>query len=298
MEFPSHLFDAIDKMDLPPLPAVAAPFPCTVSQGFLPSQSSIVTCLSPDGTFDVDKYWQYAASLLSRAQGRSAAILSNMVGGGETHTSFVGQESTSYFVKSRARRCVLGCKDTKDGPLCVITPEESGWYRAYVCNFLLDEADLFMAKKFRNRFCLPYPSFKDLFHQIELDDRFERWYGYKINAEKTSPVELLLLGSLHYLGCGWTFNNIEGQTAISISVHCNFFARSLGLGALLFILCTLSHRFILLRCNQTWQSTRRWVFLDALGHQIVLTSQQSDVSTTLKTTILAARVVILFACLI
>jgi hypothetical protein len=44
------LFDAIDKMDLPPLPAVATPFPCTVSQAFLPSQLSVATCLSPDGS--------------------------------------------------------------------------------------------------------------------------------------------------------------------------------------------------------------------------------------------------------
>jgi hypothetical protein len=36
-------------MDLPPLPAAAAPFPCTVSQAFLPSQLPIVTCLSFDG---------------------------------------------------------------------------------------------------------------------------------------------------------------------------------------------------------------------------------------------------------
>jgi hypothetical protein len=35
-------------MDLPPLPAAAAPFPCTVSQAFLPSQLPIATCLSPD----------------------------------------------------------------------------------------------------------------------------------------------------------------------------------------------------------------------------------------------------------
>ncbi len=49
MEFSSHLFDAIDKMDLPTLPVAATPFPCTVSQAFLPSQLSIATCLSPDG---------------------------------------------------------------------------------------------------------------------------------------------------------------------------------------------------------------------------------------------------------
>ncbi len=37
-------------MDLPPLPAAAAPFLCTVSQAFLPSQLPIATCLSPDGS--------------------------------------------------------------------------------------------------------------------------------------------------------------------------------------------------------------------------------------------------------
>jgi hypothetical protein len=36
-------------MDLPPLSAAAALFPCTVSQAFLPSQLLIATCLPPDG---------------------------------------------------------------------------------------------------------------------------------------------------------------------------------------------------------------------------------------------------------
>jgi hypothetical protein len=36
-------------MDLPPLPAADAQFPCTVSQAFLPLQLSIATCLYPDG---------------------------------------------------------------------------------------------------------------------------------------------------------------------------------------------------------------------------------------------------------
>ncbi len=36
-------------MDLPPLPVVAAPFPCTASKAFLPLQLPIATCLSPDG---------------------------------------------------------------------------------------------------------------------------------------------------------------------------------------------------------------------------------------------------------
>ena len=105
--------------------------------------ASIASCLSPDGTFDVDKYRRYATSLLARACGQSAAILSNMVGGGDSDDTFVEQHSKSLFVKSCGTRCVLGQKDTKDGPLCVITPEESGWYRTNVNNFLLDKADLF-----------------------------------------------------------------------------------------------------------------------------------------------------------
>ncbi len=121
-------------MDFPPLSEAAAPFPSTVGQAFPPPQSSIASCLSPDGTLDVDKYQRYAASLLARARGRSAAIMSNMVCGGEQHAASVKKQSNDVFVKSRRSRCVLGRKDTEDGPLCVITPEDSGWYCLYVNN--------------------------------------------------------------------------------------------------------------------------------------------------------------------
>ena len=116
-------------MDFPPIPELAAPFSSTVSQAFSTPQLSIASCLSPDSTFDVDNYRQYAASLLARARGRSAAILIYMVGGGESHAAFLEQHKHSVFVKLRSTRCVIGQKETEDGPLCVITPEESGCYR-------------------------------------------------------------------------------------------------------------------------------------------------------------------------
>ena len=148
--------------------------------------------------------------------------------GGESHVASVEQQGNPTIVKSRRSRCVLGRKDTEDGPLCVITPEESGWYRAYVNNFLLEEPDSFMAKKFRNRFRLPYPSYKELLHQISSDSRFERWCGHKWNGKKSSPVQLLLLGTLRYLGRGWMFDDIEEQTA---SVHHNFFHKFIEFGS-------------------------------------------------------------------
>ena len=106
-----------------------------------------------------------------------------------------------------------------------------------------------------------------------------------------SPVELLLLGLLRYLGHGWTFDDIEEQTAISISVHHNFF-----------------HTFIVIEFRSTTlysvhvitpvhlaeaQSNRQQDFLVVSSQQIALTSQWRDMSTTLKTTISAPRVVIL-----
>ena len=36
-------------------------------------------------------------------------------------------------------------------------------------------------------------------------------------------MELLLLGTLQYLGCGWTFDDCEESTAIDKDVHCCFF---------------------------------------------------------------------------
>ena len=103
----SHFFGAIDKIDSPTLLAAAALFPCTVSQAHIPLQLSIATCLSPNGTFDVDKYPQYAASLLARARSQSAAILSTMIGDGESHTGFVGQEEMLHSFKNCMQRGVF-----------------------------------------------------------------------------------------------------------------------------------------------------------------------------------------------
>jgi hypothetical protein len=55
------------------------------------------------------------------------------------------------------------------------------------------------------------------------NDLFGRWCGYKSKNKKVSPVELLILGSLHYLGRGWTFDDCEESTAIDSDVHRSFF---------------------------------------------------------------------------
>ena len=80
-------------------------------------------------------------------------------------------------------------------------------------------ADLQWNRVFRKRFRLPYNLFLELLEMLQPenfdsdDDMFMRWRDRNDDSSKkktrVSPIELLLLGSLRYLGRGWTFDDLE-----------------------------------------------------------------------------------------
>ena len=92
----------------------------------------------------------------------------------------------------------------------------------YVDNHLMLE-DSSMRAKFWTRFRIPYANYLELLQWIRDDTRFDHWCGENINNKMTSPIQLLVLGLLCYLGWGWTFDDIEEQTTISKEVHHIFF---------------------------------------------------------------------------
>jgi hypothetical protein len=97
---------------------------------------------------------------------------------------------------------------------------------------LLYDIDSPMAKKFCLRFWIPFPSYLELVEQIKTDDRLDRWCRFKEFEQTTcSPIGLLVLGSLCYLGRGWRFDDIEENTAISQEVHRTFFHIFIGFGS-------------------------------------------------------------------
>jgi hypothetical protein len=110
----------------------------------------------------------------------------------------------------------------EDGPLEIIPPQESLWYRFYVRNFYIYE-DEKLLKAFRRRFRLPYTQYQELCDLVTSNDLFDRWCGHRKNNKKVSPMDLLVLGSLRYLGRGWTFDDCEELTAIDKDVHRCFF---------------------------------------------------------------------------
>jgi hypothetical protein len=71
----------------------------------------------------------------------------------------------------------------------------------YVSNLYIEQSEKLRAK-FRSRFRLPYPNYNELLDAVRVDPLFVRWCHEKGDGKKSSPIELLLLGSLRYLGRG------------------------------------------------------------------------------------------------
>ena len=108
-----------------------------------PVQLVPVGCMLHDDLFNSDKYMQYAASTAFQVQWMTLKAVKNITGGVVYHNSSAHQPvDQPTQIKMRAKRCVLVCKETKDGPLEVMMPEESSWYQYYVVNYLMYDAAL------------------------------------------------------------------------------------------------------------------------------------------------------------
>jgi hypothetical protein len=200
-------------------PAASSSLPLPSSLRAPPVIPSLGDCF-PCGSIDLGKYILYSSTLRQRARWRTSLALS--FGGHGTlpfaDNSVNAVNADAREPKTRTQRFVYARRDTEDGPLEIILPEESMWYKFYVRNFYITQ-DTKLAKAFHNCFRLPYPQFLQLVEDIHSNDLFDRWCGFKSNNKKVSPVELLLLGLLRYLGRGWTFDDCEESTAIDQDVH-------------------------------------------------------------------------------
>ena len=138
--------------------------------------------------------------------------------------------------KTRTKRIILA-KRTEDGELVSILPTESTWYTQYIdCPQVNDSRFL---SKFRYRFRLPYDSFVEFVQVAKNENWFPRWMGCDATGKPASPVELLILGSLRYLGRGCTFDDTEESTAISEEVHRTFFHCFIEVGSTI-----LFHKYV------------------------------------------------------
>ena len=110
----------------------------------------------------------------------------------------------------------------------------SSWFLLYVDNPNLE--DVSFLKDFRKRFRLPYCKYKELLFELKENPLFSRWgdYSYSCAGIPSSPMELLLLGALRYLGRGWTFDDVSESTGISENVLMHFFEIFVTFGSMEF----------------------------------------------------------------
>ena len=103
-----------------------------------------------------------------------------------------------------------------------LDPKATYWYKYYV-QFPNLECKAFNTS-FRLRFRLPYQSYLSLLRVVNSSDYFSRWNDESDTPNRgcRSPTSLLLLGSLRYLGRGWTFDDLAEVTGISEPLHCDF----------------------------------------------------------------------------
>jgi hypothetical protein len=184
----------------------------------LPSTHS---CKRPDGSLDIIKYVQVsrARRRRRRKRRRRAVSSSNLV---DDFVDDDDDDNATPIPKVRFRTYKFSRMDSS-GQITTITPLMSTWYFLYVGNKLLDD-DITLQRQFRNRFRMTYQSFMDLVEMCKASDIFSVWCQRKEkNNKQSSSVELLLLGSLRYLGRGWTFDDIDEGTKVSRNVHRGFF---------------------------------------------------------------------------
>ena len=178
--------------------------------------ASIIGCFDADtGELNVEKFIAFSRLQSFLAQERTRAIISHdnqqMENHNDDYDDVDDDMQAPQAKKTRRRKYVMARRvEVEGGELERIQPTESFWYTYYILEPLLDD-ERFM-KKFRNRFRLPYDKYKELCEECRSSELFARWMGKDATGRDATPIALLVLGSLRYLGRGWTFDDVHNIT--------------------------------------------------------------------------------------
>jgi hypothetical protein len=192
---------------------------------------SPLECINPDtGEFDMDLFLLYRRrSELDESFEELQAIIDNDEDDDEDeymNTNDANGISTprlkknSRRVKERQEQRIYRCPI--DGKIKALGPKNTPWFTEYI------ESPNIMSqkfqRKFRRRFRMSYTSFTKHLREVKGSHYFHSWRSenYDCVGRQCSHIELLLLGTLRYLGRGWTLDDLEEQTMICEEVHRRF----------------------------------------------------------------------------
>ena len=198
-------------------------------------------CFDDNGNFDDEMFQEYLIQedgnkeLMRKARIAMSYMVGQSVKRKREALAEAEREFMSAHKKSRVSRPIW-YTDQVTGQRRKKTPKMSAWWSLYIED--PQPGNAAWAKEFRQNFRCPYASYVMILDMLTSDKSqgmFDRWQtandtvyervlnNKKNKNKKVAPVELLLLGSLRYLGRGWTFADMKDVTLISRDVHRKFF---------------------------------------------------------------------------
>jgi hypothetical protein len=137
----------------------------------------------------------------------------------------LADENDNEPAKKRTRRSKANNLEIVDasGNTVAADPRVSSWYLLYVNASLMNRQNKKFQAKFRRRFHLPYENYEELLEDLSNSGEFKHWELADAVGQPLSPLALMLLGALRYLGRGWTFDDVEEATLIDEEPHRQFF---------------------------------------------------------------------------
>jgi hypothetical protein len=195
----------------------------TISQHVL-TPKSLLHCFNSDGEFDNELLLQYRHYLLqqpSLCNHVFNSLVNAAISEAEEETSIDNDQQRSNRKQRSCFRNQINLQRLEDGTIIPVEPTGSTWYIAYVLSPSLDDPKF--VERFRRRFRCKYSSYLTILELVKDCPMFDRWKRTDAAGRSPSPIELLILGSLWYLGRGWSFDDLEEATSISQETHRFFF---------------------------------------------------------------------------
>jgi len=132
--------------------------------------------------------------------------------------------------KSPSTSAKMFVMDAESGEPRLGTPKDCVWWLNHVTHPELMTKRMHM--KFRRRFRMPFKLWQELVEMMNQHILFQPWRRGSKDAfgKEGSPIEILSLGALRYLGRKCTFDCLEEATFISKRTHERFFKKFIEFG--------------------------------------------------------------------
>ncbi|CAB9530288.1 unknown protein [Seminavis robusta] len=204
---------------------------------------SLSDCLRDDGSLDIQRYRSYLQQEDAEEDNEEAYLCALH----RERETMEAEATSSASKKPRTRRSksIKPYYFDADGNKVTLKPRQTVCklvlsqnarekctlilYLCYIAFPSLDCAKF--CKKFRRRFRMPYQEYLGVLAKAKANDAFRRWRSKDAVGIASSPIELLTLGVLRYLGRGLTFDDLEEMTAIHEETHRQFFHTFIDFGA-------------------------------------------------------------------